>query len=154
MAGDRNTGSKPNGDSRPRQDSTTMPGQYPRPLPFGQNPPTGTGAPGSAGQGSTATDPTMAGSATPTSVFGAPADNLHTGSPGTQGATPHQTTGASYTDPFAYLSGGNAGQMTGGSTDTEAQGDKAGHPGPFNTPYPTDTGVGHGKTLIGGRGGK
>lgn len=154
MAGDRNTGGTPNGDSRPRQDSTTMPGQYPRDLPFGISVPTGTGAPGSAGQGGSATDPTMAGSATPATVFGAPAANLNTGSPGSAGATPHQESGASYTDPFAHLAGGGAGQMTGGSTDTEAQADKAGHPGPFGTAYPVTTGTGTGTPLIGGRGGK
>ncbi len=147
---DRNPGQRPAGDSRPREGSTTMPGQYPGQLPFGFPVPSGTGAPGTAGTG-VASDTTME-SPTPTSVFGATGDYLHTGSPGTAGATPHQTTGASYTGYYAHLEGGGAGYMTGGQIDTEAQANKAGYPAPFGFPNPMDTGAGKGTPLIGGRG--
>jgi hypothetical protein len=151
---DRQTSAPANGDSRPRQDTTTQPGQYPSKLPFGVSVPQSTGAPGSAGKGSSAPDPTMAGGPTPTGNFGANFDDLHTGSPGSTGVSPNQQSGASYTDPFAVLCGNGMGEMHGGSTETQAAGNKAGHPGPFGVANPLNTGSGEGTPLIGGKGGK
>lgn len=146
-----NVNGTPNGDSRPRQDSTTMPGQYPSQLPFGIAVPSGTGAPGGGGSPDKSSDPTI--QTLPGSVFGSP-NPMTTGSPGSAGSTPSTTTGASYTDPFAYLGGCGKGEMTGGSIDTEANANKTGHTGPFDVANPLSTGVGEGQPLIGGRGGK
>jgi hypothetical protein len=147
---DPKTNGPSNGGGRPRQDNTTMPGQYPAQIPFGFPVPQGTGAPGTAGTG-VASDPTMQ-SPTPTSVFGSPADNMHTGSPGSSGAHASTSGGATYTEPFAHLAGGESGKMSGGSTDTEAQANKTGYPTPFGFKNPLNTGAGEGKPLIGGRG--
>lgn len=141
----------PGGDSRPRQDSTVLPGEYPGKLPFGISVPTSTGAPGSSGSPANSSDPTIEN--LPSSVFGAP-NPMTTGSPGTSQPAPNQQGGVSAIDMFAFQSPYVDAQITNGSSETEAAANKVGHPGPFNTANPLDTGVGEGQPLIGGRGGK
>jgi hypothetical protein len=127
-------------------DQTSQPGQASGLLPFGISNPLGTGAPGTSGGAPGPQDPTTVPGQVPGSVFGASTDTK-TGAPGSAGASTSVATGASYTDPFAHLSGGNSGNMTGGSVDTESQGNKYGSstmPGIAGSGSPKDTGVGHG----------
>lgn len=145
---DKQTGGRPSGTG-PRRDPTTMPGQYPSKLAFGIAVPQSTGAPGTEGA-APSPDATVH-TPTPESNFGAPFDDLHTGAPGSMGASAHVSGGAFYTDPFGYLAGGGAGASSNGSTDTEAQGNKYGYPAPGGAATPMSTGAGEGSPMIGGR---
>ena len=138
------------GGGRPRQDSTTMPNQYPSQLPFGFPVPQGTGAPGGGGTPDKSPDPTI--ETLPGQVFGSAVPST-TGSPGSSGAGMSPQSGATYTDPFGHV-GANEAQCTGGSVSTEAQSNKTGYPTPIGTANPLTTGAGQGTPLIGGRGGK
>lgn len=108
-------------------DQTAMPGQAPGMIPFGINNPLSTGAPGTAGAGLNP-EPTVQ-TPIPGSVYGASTDDVHTGAPGSNGATGPHATGANYTiDAYGWYSWMDA---SGGSTDTEAQGNN----------YGVDTGI-------------
>lgn len=108
-------------------DQTSMPGQAAGKLPFGAQNPLSTGAPGSGGTGP-AGDPTL-NSPVPGSVYGAGTDDTDTGAPGSSGTHGGVSTGANYTvdayGAYSYMS------QSGGSTDTEPQGNK----------YGSDTGI-------------
>jgi hypothetical protein len=138
------------GGGRPREDSTTMPGQYPSKLPFGFPVPQSTGSPGGGGTPNKSPDPTI--ETLPSNVFGS-ANPMTTGSPGSSGAGMSPQSGATYTDPFAQV-GTNDSSCSGGSVSTEAQSNKTGYPTPIGTPNVLSTGAGQGTPLIGGRGGK
>lgn len=138
------------GGGRPREDGTTMPGQYPSQLPFGFPVPQTTGSPGGGGTPDRSPDKTI--ETLPHSVFGSPVPQ-NTGSPGSSGAGMSPQSGATYTEPFGHV-GANEPQMTGGSVSTEAQSNKTGYSTPIGTANPLMTGAGQGTPLIGGRGGK
>lgn len=138
------------GGGRPREDSTTMPGQYPSKLPFGFPVPQGTGSPGGGGTPDKSPDATI--ETLPHQVFGS-AVPQDTGSPGSSGAGMSPQTGATYTDPFTQV-GTNDSSCPGGSVSTEAQSNKTGYDAPFGQHNPLMTGSGQGTPLIGGRGGK
>jgi hypothetical protein len=138
------------GGGRPREDGTTMPGQYPSKLPFGFPVPQSTGSPGGGGTPNKSPDPTI--ETLPNSVFGS-ANPMTTGSPGSGGAGMSPQSGATYTDAFTQV-GSNDSQCSGGSVSTEAQSNKTGYPTPIGTANPLMTGSGQGTPLIGGRGGK
>src|SRR5215475_7804316 len=78
-------------------DQTAMPGQAPGGIPFGIQNPLSTGAPGTAGAGSSAPDPTLAQPVPTTTPGGAPTKDTATGAPGSSGASAGVATGASYT---------------------------------------------------------
>lgn len=129
-------------------DQTAMPGQAAGKLPFGLANPQSTGAPGSGGTGPSG-DPTLQ-APVPGSMYGAQNDDVHTGAPGSAGVTTGVKSGASYTvdayGAYTYMN------ETGGSVDTEAQGNKYGSdtriPG---LRVPRSTGTGDGSPMHGGR---
>jgi hypothetical protein len=89
----------------------------------------------------------------PDEVFGTQLVN-DTGMDGSTGASSPVSSGASYTDPFGFLAGGGAGDETGGSTDTESQGNKYGENtmiGIAGTGQPKTTNIEGGSFLIGGK---
>ena len=96
-------------------DQTSLPGQAGGKIPFGIQNPLSTGAPGSAGNTATPSDPTV-NSPVPTSVFGAKADDTATGAPGGSGTKAGVATGASYTEDSYGWSPRK--DMTGGSVDS------------------------------------
>lgn len=103
-------------------DQTAMPGQAAGKIPFGVQNPLSTGAPGTGGTGASP-DPTLQ-APVPGSVYGAATDDTDTGAPGSAGSNSPASGGASYTlDTYGWVSYMN---LTGGSTDTEAQGNKYG----------------------------
>jgi hypothetical protein len=109
-------------------DQTAQPGAAAGKIPFGIQNPLNTGAPGSNGGGGAPSDPTVQ-VPVPTSVFGSKTDVVHTGAPGGSGAHGSSATGASYTqDSYGWSPRID---QTGGSVDTEAQGNK----------YGSDTGI-------------
>lgn len=119
---DKTTGGPSKGSAH-GGDQTAMPGQAAGTIPFGIKTPLTTGAPGTAGQSSPASDPTVT-SAPAGSVFGAPTADTSTGAPGTGGASGTVATGASYTvDSIDARPRTNA---VGGSVDTEGQANKYG----------------------------
>lgn len=124
---DKTLGGPAKGKTAPG-DQTALPGQAAGKIPFGIQNPLATGAPGTGGVGMAPSDPTLT-APVPTSAYGAKNGDTATGAPGTSGASPHLATGATYTlDSY----GASPRQdMTGGSVDTEAQGNK----------YGTDTGI-------------
>lgn len=130
-------------------DQTALPGQAAGKIPFGIQNPLNTGAPGSGGTGG-APDPTVQ-SPVPSSVFGAKTDDTSTGAPGGSGSHGSVATGASYTeDSYGWTPRKD---MSGGSVDTEAQGNKYGSdtgiPGlktPKGTGAPQSAGPGYGST--------
>ena len=98
-------------------DQTAMPGQAAGKIPFGIANPLDTGAPGTGGAGIDP-DPTIA-TPIPGSIYGAATDDVHTGAPGSVGASAPHATGANYTiDAGGWYSWMDA---SGGSVDTEGQ---------------------------------
>lgn len=147
---DKTTGGPAKGKSH-GGDQTALPGQAQGGLPFGLDNNLSTGAPGTAGNTSN-TEPTLT-APVPSKVFGAPADDASTGAPGSSGATADVAKGASYTIDGGL---GNRPHMdeTGGSVDTESQGNKYGSstlPGVAGPGQPKATGAGDGHLMIGGR---
>ncbi len=131
-------------------DQTQLPGQAGGKIPFGIQNPLSTGAPGSNGSGNAPSHPTLQ-TPIPASVFGAKADNTDTGAPGGSGSSSGVTTGATYTEDSYGWSPRH--DMTGGSVDTEAQGNKYGSdtgiPGlktPKGTGAPASSSPGYGST--------
>lgn len=124
---DRTTGGPSKGNTH-GGDQTSLPGQGAGKLPFGiQNPQT-TGAPGAAGGGGMASDPTLQ-TPVPATAFGAKTDVTDTGAPGGSGSSPNGAKGATYTkDSIDAYPREDA---TGGSVETEAQANK----------YGVDTGI-------------
>lgn len=138
-------------------DQTSMVNQVPDTI-FGISIGSGnmTGAPGSTGaSGAQAADDTSMPGQDQELISGDVEQS--TGAPGSQGTAGTVSTGASWTSPFGFLDGGDAGKMAGGSTDTEGQGNKYGTntmPGVAGTGQPQGTGAPGptgGSVLHGGR---
>lgn len=119
---DRTTGGPAKGKTH-GGDQTSLPGQAAGKMPFGISNPLSTGAPGTQGQSPGGGDVTVTTPVSTTS-FGAKADNVDTGAPGSGGAHSTVQTGATYTkDSIDAYPREDA---SGGSVDTEAQSNKYG----------------------------
>jgi hypothetical protein len=133
-------------------DQTSQPGQAEGLLPFGIKNSTSTGLPGTDVGHPGPGDPTTVPGQVPSDVFGQPTATK-TGMAGSTGASTSAESGASYTDPFAFLGGGSKGDASGGSTETESQANHYGDNtmvGIEGAGQPTSTGVNQGHLLIGG----
>lgn len=123
-------------------DQTAMPGQAAGRIPFGVGNPLDTGAPGTGGTGPSP-DPTLQ-APIPGSVYGAGTDDTDTGAPGSTGSNSPAGGGANFTmDAYGWYAFMDC---TGGSTDTEAQGNKYGsdtHIPGLATPRTTGAPGGH-----------
>lgn len=149
-------------DTRRSGSGTSDPDAYPTKMPFGISVPSGTGAPGSGGAGSSSADPTLApGQDNPGGITGSASksDIENTGAPGSAGYPggpgPGTVGSARYTDPGSFLEGegGSYESMTSDQTSTQSgarYGSGPQIPGVAGN-TPAGTGAGGGRVMRGGR---
>lgn len=124
------------------------PDAYPTRMPFGITVPGGTGAPGSAGAGQAATDPTLAPGQDDSGPIGTSRANAEsTGAPGSRGTSGANSGGTvRYTEPGSWLDGTYESETHPAGDDTEVGSHYGGGPQlpgiQGNTPSGTGAGSG------------